>query len=534
MFDAIMSRRLILMFSILLLVLTAQPTAAAGVWGTRPLLSYFALTASLEIPFKQGTGLTAYETRLVEYISRQEAEALSRLDRLSQPVIQDPGLDLAEKQRRIAALGYNRQVDAIVYTSDLRLRQSLTEAAYDNLVNGIERRWPIEQRLHGTARLRMSSNLTGVRSYEVFATRYDSKGAYTVALPDQCLKFANGGLHMCDSKGYIAGAGYSVAISYKSGLGVRVGEAGPWNIEDNYWASAVDPQPRRMFADLPVGMPEAQAAYFNGYNGGKDQYGRKVTSPFAIDLAFKVGDDIGLPAKKNDWITVSFLWTKDWGSKPGKQAGNTPGATLVPGSVPVTPSELILSVELATPAADGSIIHIVKSGQTLWTIAVAYRVRVAQIQFLNNMGQTVVIYEGQKLKIKEAGPTWTPVPGTAVSSGATETPQPPTETPTPPLPVRQTQKAERRTHIAASAENLTRTVSAVTETATTANQFLSTTGSPTHAVDTASLGGSSNSYNFSDRRLLIGALILALGGALIFGLGWLFGTQSKKKPAEKP
>ena len=528
-----MSRRLILLLFTLLLVLTAQPAAAAGVWGTRPLLSYFALTASLEIPFKRGTGLTVNETRLVEYIARQEAQALSRLDWLSQAAIQDPGLSLAEKQRRIAVLGYNQQVEAIVYASDLRLRQSLPGAAYANLVSWIERRWPVEQRLHGTARSRMLSYLTGVRSYEVFATRYDSKGAYTVALPDQCLKFANGGLHLCDSKGYTAGAGYSVAISYKSGLGVMVGEAGPWNIEDNYWASAGDPQPRRMFADLPVGIPEAQAAYFNGYNGGKDQYGRKVTGPFAIDLAFKVGDDIGLPAKKNDWITVSFLWTKDWGGKPGKQAGNTPGATLAPGSVPATASELILSVELATPAADGSIIHVVKSGQTLWAIAVAYQVRVAQIQFLNNLGQTVVIYEGQKLKIKEAGPTWTPVPGTAVSSGATATPPPPTETPTPPLPVRQTQKAARRTLVAATAESMTRTASAEPATATTTNQFLSTTSSSAQAVKTETITGSTNFLRFSDRGLLTGALILALGGALLFGLGWLFGAQSKEKPEQK-
>ena len=36
-------RRLILVFAILAVVLSAQPTAAAGVWGSRPLLSYFAL-----------------------------------------------------------------------------------------------------------------------------------------------------------------------------------------------------------------------------------------------------------------------------------------------------------------------------------------------------------------------------------------------------------------------------------------------------------------------------------------------------------
>jgi len=37
-------------------------------------------------------------------------------------------------------------------------------------------------------------------------------------------------------------------------------------IDDNYWAGPKSPRPRRMFTDLPVGMPEAQAAFQNGYN----------------------------------------------------------------------------------------------------------------------------------------------------------------------------------------------------------------------------------------------------------------------------
>jgi len=522
-------RRLILALFLLAMLLTAQPTAAAGVWGTRPLLSYFALTASLEAPIRRGAGLTDYEMGMVENIARQEMEALLRLDQLSRPVIDDPALSLVEKQRRIVAMGYNPQVDAIIYTSDLRLRQGLPETTYTRLVSWVERRWSVEQALHGIARSRMMSDLLGVRSYEVFATRYDSKGAYTIALPDQCLKFANGGLHLCDSEGYTAGAGYSVAISYKSGLGVMVGESGPWNIDDNYWASAADPQPRRMFADLPVGMPEAQAAYFNGYNGGKDQYGRKVTGPFAIDLAFKVGDDIGLPAKKNDWITVSFLWTKDWGSKPVKQAGNTPGVTQVPGAVPATASELILAVELAAPDADGSITHIVKAGQTLWAIAVAYKVRVAQIQFMNNLGQTVVIYEGQKLKIKEAGPTWTPVPGISASLDSSDTPQAATATPTPPLPVRQTQKAGRRIASTATAASQTKSAVSVAQTPFLTNQVTDAASTTPSGISTPTSGELTNSLLFSNRGLLTGALILAVGGALLFGLGWLSGARSKKK-----
>ena len=46
------SRRLSLALSILSIWLIVQPAKAAGVWGTRPLLGYFALTASLQAPLQ--------------------------------------------------------------------------------------------------------------------------------------------------------------------------------------------------------------------------------------------------------------------------------------------------------------------------------------------------------------------------------------------------------------------------------------------------------------------------------------------------
>jgi hypothetical protein len=44
------------------------------------------------------------------------------------------------------------------------------------------------------------------RTCEVYATRYDSGGAYTVAIPDKCIKLANGGSLACD--GYSFGQNY--------------------------------------------------------------------------------------------------------------------------------------------------------------------------------------------------------------------------------------------------------------------------------------------------------------------------------------
>jgi hypothetical protein len=84
--------------------------------------------------------------------------------------------------------------------------------------------------------------------------------------------------------------------------GVPVWDVGPWNTTDNYWHV-----PRARWGDLPRGLPEAQAAYQNGYNGGKDQYGRVVANPAGIDLADGTfWDDMGMVG--NAWLDVTFNW----------------------------------------------------------------------------------------------------------------------------------------------------------------------------------------------------------------------------------
>jgi|SRR2546430_2556047 len=82
-----------------------------------------------------------------------------------------------------------------------------------------------------------------------------------------------------------------------------VWDVGPWNTHDDYWNVA-----REQWRDLPPGMPEAQAAVQRGYNGGLDQYGRRVLNPAGIDLADgTVWDDLRL-TDDNRWVTVTYLW----------------------------------------------------------------------------------------------------------------------------------------------------------------------------------------------------------------------------------
>ncbi|MDX8037426.1 hypothetical protein SK803_45140 [Lentzea sp. BCCO 10_0856] len=145
------------------------------------------------------------------------------------------------------------------------------------------------------------------RSYRVYATREGLVGGTTanghtirsrdhfVALPSRR------GLAPNNS------GSYSVQVCASNGRceWAPVWDVGPWNTKDDYWNPSAT---REMWKDLPQGKPEAQAAYENNYNGGKDQFGREVANPAGIDLADGTFWD-GLKLTTNSWVTVTYLWT---------------------------------------------------------------------------------------------------------------------------------------------------------------------------------------------------------------------------------
>ena len=57
----------------------------------------------------------------------------------------------------------------------------------------------------------------------------------------------------------------------------------------------------------PQGRPQAQAAFENKHNGGRDGFGRQVKNPAGIDLAD--GTFWGLGLTDNAFVTVDYLWT---------------------------------------------------------------------------------------------------------------------------------------------------------------------------------------------------------------------------------
>lgn len=84
-------------------------------------------------------------------------------------------------------------------------------------------------------------------------------------------------------------------------------------------------------------------------------------------------------------------------SSPG---GTTPhpGDGSSPGSPPLVP-HVIVPVKIATPDARGNIFHEVQPGQSLWSIAVAYKTTIHDLENWNNISRDARLRIGQKLFI---------------------------------------------------------------------------------------------------------------------------------------
>ena len=82
---------------------------------------------------------------------------------------------------------------------------------------------------------------------------------------------------------------------------------------------------------------------------------------------------------------------------------------------------VVIPVALSTPNANGDVIHEVKAGQSLWQIAIAYKVKIDEIRRLNGLSGND-IYPGNKLLIKKgvvaaaASPTDASLPAATITS----------------------------------------------------------------------------------------------------------------------
>ena len=86
------------------------------------------------------------------------------------------------------------------------------------------------------------------------------------------------------------------------------------------------------------------------------------------------------------------------GSAPGPTTEQTPG----PNSPAITPEPFIQAVVTAEPNPDGSVVHIVQYGHTLWSIANAYKINMPDLLTQNGITEEYPIFPEQELVIKTA------------------------------------------------------------------------------------------------------------------------------------
>jgi LysM repeat protein len=89
---------------------------------------------------------------------------------------------------------------------------------------------------------------------------------------------------------------------------------------------------------------------------------------------------------------------------------------------PFVAAPVMIPVTKADPQPDGSLTHIVRTGQTMWTIAAVYEVPLDELMQLNGNNET--IYPGDEVVVAPAGtyPTLTPTVDPSATAQPSSTP----------------------------------------------------------------------------------------------------------------
>jgi hypothetical protein len=209
--------------------------------------------------------------------------------------------DLPKKEiaKKVAASDFDEKVAAAVALTKKKVEAIVPEDQRSDLEGWVNEQWGQEVQAASTEDFTASSE-TNTSSYrsdgilcKVFATQYHGNTRYEVALPHRNLKFSH------QRRVHIR------RVSGGPRVGPKVKEVGPWNTYDNYWMRK---KYRTQFKRVPRCKPEAQLAYYQNFNEGKDEFGREVLNPAGIDVTPDVARGMGLEKYQNAWVYVRFRW----------------------------------------------------------------------------------------------------------------------------------------------------------------------------------------------------------------------------------
>jgi uncharacterized protein YkwD/LysM repeat protein len=203
---------------------------------------------------------------------------------------------------------------------------------------------------------------------------------------------------------------------------------------------------------LSMGYPLLGDLSMDGYRSENWAMGMDGTQVFAFWLSDDLHtntmlspnrSDIGAAVVTNSSGQIFIVLETAWSTSSGRmQYDAIPILTGIPATMTICAgfasgeiSNYITPVSLSTARPDGDVIHEVKYGQNLWTIADLYKVSVEEIKRLNGLPDDTIIV-GWKLLIQKGATQPPPVTDTpltmAITSSATSYPTAiPFHTPTP-------------------------------------------------------------------------------------------------------
>ena len=257
----------------------------------QPALSFVLSEDQNLAEFQTEFGLSDAQIAEVRAAILKENETLAAAYAESEQIIQaNEGLPPEQIEEKIDASGYHEKVRAAIAETKSTVEGMLPEERRAELGPWVDARF---------ARAEMASSEvspsggSGV-ACRVFATQYNGYTKNEVALPSTKAR------------------GHKVVIRRGNhATRAKVKDVGPWNTIDNYWNSRRRYESMQRWKDLPHlprCKPWAEAADRNGYNHGKDQFGRKVLNPAGVDLTPRVASRLGLRKYENAWVTVRFPW----------------------------------------------------------------------------------------------------------------------------------------------------------------------------------------------------------------------------------
>jgi hypothetical protein len=206
---------------------------------------------------------------VLDVVQKENATLSEEYDESEQIIDSSEGASEATIEDRIDDSDFDEKVRQSVAQTKSDVEDLLPDDRADDLAPWVDEQWRQESAEYGAESEPTYQASARGSTCAVWATYYYGYTRYEVALPHKRIKFDGG---------------HGVRIT-AVGKGTRtrapVKEVGPWNVRDNYWRARRD---RDMWSDLPRCLPEAEAAFYDNYNRGEDQFGREVRNPSGFDM----------------------------------------------------------------------------------------------------------------------------------------------------------------------------------------------------------------------------------------------------------